>query len=64
MPKYTYECNCSEWEEFIIKLDSMVEFSTIHGYNSLMGCETFKYCPWCGFRLNKYDIVTGRLVDG
>jgi hypothetical protein len=40
------KCNCKDWKHYAPKLDSLIIFAGIHGYQNSIA--HFDYCPWCG----------------
>jgi len=45
-------CNCEDWERGIASLEELALMAFFRGI--LYDGKIFKYCPWCGRRLDHY----------
>ena len=48
------DCNCKEFVEYAKALDGIIGFAYTHNIQYPKGGQ-FKYCPWCGKKLEKDD---------
>jgi len=47
-------CHCEAWQKNYSKLTSMNFIAAIHNCGS--ECEQFKFCPWCGKKVEEIEI--------